>query len=135
MPNDQESATEELLSKAGAGEIPDCRWPAELLRMVVTLTDTWQRAGVDLDEAVKRAREGVSAIAWSQGGRPVYLPTGESLKRAIRDASIWAEYHYRPGDIQVLREKHGLKTDRAVYAIIAKQRKFWRDKVRRLTPG
>ena len=118
-----------LLDKAGAGEIPEARWPGELLAMVAVVADTWVRHGSASDLAAERAREAVAAIAWRLGGRQIYLPSGESMERAVQDAALWAEYNYRPNDVERLRIKYKLATEREVYRIIERQRELWQAKV------
>ena len=111
-----------LLDMASDDSIKKSKWPRQLLNMVETLTSVWVRHGISPEEAATRAREGVAALAWSQGGRPVYLPVGRCMAIAVRDAAMFAEYTYRPDDIGRLREKYAITSEGNVFKILREQK-------------
>jgi len=106
--------------------------PAVLLRWEGTLKEM-----VEIAEAELRAKLGertdvpeiarfvVFAICDVMGGSVVYLPRGEALKKAMRDASIfrdWRDNNIQPSD---LVRKYRLASP-TIYDIIARQRALHR---------
>ena len=106
--------------------------PAVLLRWEGTLKEM-----VEIAEAELRAKLGertdvpeiarfvVFAICDVMGGSVVYLPRGEALKKAMRDASIfrdWRDNNIQPSD---LVRKYRLVSP-TIYDIIARQRALHR---------
>lgn len=102
------------------------RWPGLLVEMIDVLGDRYVRSGMDKGEAASLARLAITALAQHFGGRPFYLPRGDRLKRALRDAQIWDEF---TGDnVFELAERHRL-TPKQIYEILAEQRKWHRARV------
>lgn len=106
--------------------------PAVLLRWEGTLKEM-----VDIAESELRAKLGertdvpeiarfvVFAICDVMGGSVVYLPRGEALKKAMRDASIfrdWRDNNIQPPE---LVRKYRLASP-TIYDIIARQRALHR---------
>ncbi|MDU9022148.1 transcriptional regulator [Pseudomonas corrugata] len=106
--------------------------PAVLLRWEGTLKEM-----VEIAEAELRAKLGertdvpeiarfvVFAICDVMGGSVVYLPRGEALKKAMRDASIfrdWRDNNVQPSE---LVRKYRLASP-TIYDIIARQRALHR---------
>ncbi|TWC21086.1 MULTISPECIES: Mor transcription activator family protein [Pseudomonas] len=106
--------------------------PAVLLRWEGTLKEM-----VEIAEAELRAKLGerpdvpeiarfvVFAICDVMGGSVVYLPRGEALKKAMRDASIfrdWRDNNIQPSE---LVRKYRLASP-TIYDIIARQRALHR---------
>ncbi|WP_110972160.1 Mor transcription activator family protein [Pseudomonas huaxiensis] len=78
-----------------------------------------------LDQVPQIARAVVYAICKTMGGAVVYVPRGDPLRRALRDAEIfreWREQNRRPDE---LARKFNLSSQ-AVYDIIARQRELHR---------
>lgn len=67
---------------------PECDWPASLRNLfdVVAAALRHAPAGSDIE---RQARDVVLAIAEYLGGEKVYLPTGEALRRAVRNVMIY----------------------------------------------
>lgn len=102
------------------------RWPELLVEMIDVVTDRYRRRGMDAGEAGALARLAVTALAQHFGGRPVYLPRGDRLKKALRDKQIWDEF---TGDnVFALAERHRLTT-KQIYEILDAQRKHHRARV------
>ena len=83
----------------------------KLLQLLPGMTDTVPQI----------AREVVYAICQTMGGAVVYIPRGDKLRRALRDAEIfrgWRDQNTRP---DALARKFDLSSQ-AVYDIIARQR-------------
>ena len=71
----------------------------------------------------------VLEIANYLGGRPVYLPRGDALKRALRDRRIWRDSGKVPPDDLATREGLCLQQ---VYKIVGEMRALEK---RRRQPG
>lgn len=106
--------------------------PAVLTRWEGTLREMCEIAEAKLKTELKDgvtpaelARHVVFAICDTLGGSVVYLPRGDSLKRAMRDAAIfqdWRENNTHPIE---LARKYRL-ISQTIYDIIAKQRALHR---------
>ncbi len=97
------------------------RWP-QLLADIVDLFHTELiRQGYDEPKARLAAGKLVGTLSHYYGGRAVYLPTGDTLKSALRDNQLFIEWSLESkGDIDSLAKKYGL-TNSTVYAILRQQ--------------
>ncbi len=77
------------------------------------------------DTVPKIAREMVYAICQTMGGAVVYIPRGDKLRRALRDAEIFREWRDKNVRPDALARKFDLSSQ-AVYDIIARQRALHR---------
>ena len=123
-----------LLDHHGELDLPEHAWPANLLKLVVVWADMWARRGVPEEEAARRAKEAAITLARYLGGTQMYMPTGESLDEAVRDALIFREYRCKPFNAEEVARKHGLVPDRA-RAIYKKQCDLYRARVQPFLPG
>lgn len=106
--------------------------PAVLLRWEGTLKEMVEIAESELraklgerTDVPEIARYVVFAICDVMGGSVVYLPRGEALKKAMRDAAIfrdWRDNNIQPSD---LVRKYRLASP-TIYDIIARQRALHR---------
>lgn len=103
----------------GAMDLPDARWAPALANMVAVLDATFRRAGVEADQAARLATAGVLAQAEYAGGRMMYLPRGERLRLALRDAEIYLRA--KRGNIPELASEYQL-SDIHIYRICREQR-------------
>lgn len=101
------------------GELPESKWAPLLASLVSVLEALYRRQGKDEDSAFQQASDSVMAIAEYFGGRVVYLPRGDKLKAALRDAEIYRRSHR--GNIEALAEEHGL-TVIHIYRICRQQK-------------
>ena len=95
-------------------------WPVTLADLVDVLADHLEsRKGLDFDAAMKDAQDLIVVISHYLGGRSIYLPRDDRIKRAIRDAAI-----YRAFDGTNHRElAHRARlTPAQIYNIIGRQR-------------
>lgn len=69
------------------------KWPSRLLELADVFEATFHRARVTLADLTPRqaAELMVRALASNQGGRPVYLPTGEAIEDALRARRVWRD--------------------------------------------
>ncbi len=114
------------LVERGVEDLPADRWPPVLAAMVAVLDSTYRRLGLDVDQAARLATSGVLAQAEYMGGRMFYLPRGERLRTALRDAEIFHRANGR--NIQLLATEFGI-TDIQVYRICKQQKKLHLAKV------
>lgn len=109
------------LLAANLDNIPTHRWAHGLVQLIEVQEATFVRLGLPRDEAFQLARAGVVAIAEFGGGRAWYLPRGDDLHIALRDAEIWRRANRR--NIGELAAEHGL-TERQIWRICSQQRKL-----------
>lgn len=95
-------------------------WPSLLAELVDVLADHYEGRGqMGPEEAMTRAQDVIVVIAHHLGGRNIYLPRDDRLKRAIRDATI---YRFFDGsNHRDLSQKTGLTTAQ-IYHIISRER-------------
>lgn len=99
-------------------EIEDA-WPQLLLDMLLVMQTAYQDAGAKPEQARELAFIGMRSLAHYHGGRTFYLPRGEGLEQALRDARMWDEFNGK--NIGELCTKHRL-TEQRVYQVLAEQR-------------
>lgn len=100
-------------------DVPEDRWARTLARLVEVLFARYRRNGMAPEDAGKLANATVIEIAHYFGGRPVYLPRGDRLKIALRDAEIFRRA--RRGNIEALADEFGLNVIQ-IYRIIRQQK-------------
>jgi Mor family transcriptional regulator len=126
MPEGDEAL--ELL-QAGADDVPEDRWAPTLARLVEVLVARFKRNGMRETEAGRLANDTVLEIAHYFGGRTLYLPRGDRLTIALRDAEIYRRA--RRGNVQQLAEEFEL-TDIQVWRIVRQQRRLH---IAKIQPG
>jgi len=98
---------------------PAHQWPPLLAELFDVLFAYNKRQGIDEETAAIDARDRCVLLAGYFGGRMMYIPTGEKLQNALRDAVIWHEF--KGNNQNELAEKYGLTVVR-IYQILAEQR-------------
>ncbi|CAD7351602.1 transcriptional regulator [Xanthomonas arboricola] len=114
------------LIERGTVDVPEDRWAPMLASMVAVLESTYRRLGLGDAQAAKLATAGVLAQAEYAGGRMLYLPRGDRLRKALRDAEIY--HRARRGNIHQLADEYGL-TDIHIYRICREQKELHLSKV------
>ena len=109
----------DLIEHMGNRVPPQHQWPPLLADIFAVLRAYNLRNGLDETDAAVDARDRCVLLADYFGGRMVYMPTGERLHQALRDAMIWTEF--RGNNHLALAEKYDLTVVR-VYQILAEQR-------------
>jgi Mor family transcriptional regulator len=101
--------------------VDESQWAPLLVDMVrVVEADIARRSGqAATPAAFAESRHIVLALAEYFGGRQVYLPKGDRLKTALRDAEIWRKFTGR--NTRELADEHGL-SEFHMYAILKRQR-------------
>ncbi|MCC8686218.1 Mor transcription activator family protein [Xanthomonas campestris] len=114
------------LIERGTVDVPEDRWAPMLASLVAVLESTYRRLGLGDAQAAKLATAGVLAQAEYAGGRMLYLPRGDRLRKALRDAEIY--HRARRGNIRQLADEYGL-TDIHIYRICREQKELHLSKV------
>lgn len=98
----------------------DTPWPELLDELVDVCTAVLEERGVRRgNDAEAEAQALVLAIAQYVGGTRIYIPTGERVRIAIRDLTIWRTYDGT--NVRLLARQYGL-TETRVYQILVDQR-------------
>lgn len=102
--------------------IVSARWEGNLKEMVELAEFELLKKLPEKPEAVPEiARAVVFSICSTMGGSVIYLPRGESLKRAMRDAEIYREWLDAGAQPHELVRKYQLSSA-IIYGIIKRQR-------------
>lgn len=96
---------------------PPDAWEGTLGELLDLVTGTLERRGIG--SARGHAAAVVIELGRAMGGR--YLPKGDDVARAVRDAQIWRDYRGRPADVDALARRWKVSTIR-IYQILAAQR-------------
>lgn len=99
--------------------VPSEKWAQALVQMVEVQEQAFAALGFDEQTAFRLARTGMLALAKYHGGQGWYLPRGDKLTTAMRDAEIYRRA--RRGNIPDLAKEFGL-TDQQVWRIVRQQR-------------
>jgi len=107
-------------------------WPTLLAELVDRVADHFEGwAKMKPDGAMEWAQNVIVVIAHYLGGRNIYLPRDDRLKRAIRDAMIYRAFD--GGNHLELSRKTGLTTP-TIYNIISKERTLRQDRSQMILP-
>lgn len=109
----------ELLNEVADGLVPAQKWPQTLTEMVDAAVYELSRV-LPPEQARDYARIAILAAARQIGGDRIYLPRGDGVTVALRDAMIWHE-HRGGAEINVLARRYGLKR-RQLFSILSQQR-------------
>lgn len=111
---------QDALSLVGCtpGDVPDGRWPQTLVDMVRVQEAVYLRMGRSEDDAFALASQGVMAVAEYFGARMWYLPRGDRLRIALRDAEIFRKA--KRGNVRDLADAFRL-SEPQIYRIIREQ--------------
>lgn len=101
------------------------RWEGSLREMVEIAEVALRKKLGDHELVPELARQAVFAICDTVGGSVIYLPRGEMLKKAMRDAAIFHEWKINGAKPHQLARKYRL-ADQTIYDIIARQRALHR---------
>lgn len=98
------------------------RWPEYLADLFELMQAYNLRKKMSMEESAIDARDRCMLMAKYHGGRMHYLPTGETLERALRDVIIFKEF--RGNNHEALAAKWDLTITR-IYQILAEQTKLF----------
>jgi Mor family transcriptional regulator len=112
----------DLLSHLG-DRVPDRRlWPENLANLFEVMQAYNLRQRLDPLAAALDARDRCIVLGEYCGGRQYYIPTGEPLRIALRDAIIFHES--RRGNNRAMAKRFGL-TERQIFHIVAEQTRLF----------
>ena len=107
-------------------------WPALLAELVDVMADYLDGLSLfDTAKSLELAQNIVIVMAHHLGGRPVYLPKDDRLKRAIRDIAVYRSF--TGSNHLELAKKTGL-TPTQIYNIISSQRRLRDDRAQMKLP-
>lgn len=107
--------------------------PAVMADWIDLAADELTRSEAPLEPSAARrvAVRVVSRLCREYGGSQAYIPRGEALDRAIRDAGIWGDYDGTtdgPHGVRAIARREGL-TEIHVYRILERQRALHRARI------
>jgi len=106
-----------------AASLPESAWAPQLTELVAFLEALFKRRRMSPAAAFELACEVVMEQAHAFGGRTMYLPRGDKLRIALRDAELWRRYTGKSEEILQFARELGVTTIH-VYSIMARQRKL-----------
>lgn len=102
---------------------PSAAWPVLLKNMVDVLDDFFAQRSMPREKAKLEAKAVVAALANYFGGRQIYLPKGNTLKKALRDIDIYRQANGR--NTRELADTFGC-TERNIQRIVQEQTQLHR---------
>lgn len=97
------------------------RWAPMLVDLLRVIEATHARRGMSADAAFSAALDAVTAVAEYFGGRPIYIPRGDRLAIALRDAQIFRRV--KAGNHDAIAAEYGLTTLH-IYRIYKQQKRM-----------
>lgn len=95
------------------------RWPSLLVEVIDVMQAELLRQNFAADKAKTTASKLVGVMAHYFGGKSFYLPAGDKIKEALRDAQIYQEFNGK--NVPALVKKYRL-SESTIYAILRQQR-------------
>lgn len=89
------------------GDVPETKWAPMLADMLRVLEALYLREGQGKEEAFHLATQSAAALAEYFGGRVVYLPRGDRVRNALRDAEIYRKFR-GSRNVEQLAAEYGL---------------------------
>ena len=111
----------ELIARAGAIDVDEAKWAPQLVEFIEVVEALNRHKGIPADAAFADARDVVLALATHLGGRQFYLPRGDRLRTALRDAEIWRRFTGR--NVTALAAEYGV-SEIHLYAVLRQQREL-----------
>ncbi|WP_044469781.1 Mor transcription activator family protein [Mannheimia massilioguelmaensis] len=99
------------------------QWAGNLADMIEVMRTELCRQGEPEDQAKLRACKLAGVLAHYIGGQTIYMPTGERVKMAIRNAQIY--HDFTGNNVRELIRKYKLSESK-IYEIIREQRSLFR---------
>ncbi|MFY1006098.1 Mor transcription activator family protein [Pasteurella multocida] len=118
------------LNKIPVDELQN-KWPSILAELVDVIACELMRQGENKENAVQKSSKLAAAIGHYLGGRSTYIPTGATLKDALRDYLIYEQFNGK--NVLELVKTHKL-CESHIYAIIRRQRALTKRRFQRELP-
>lgn len=109
----------DLIERAGDVVTDRARWPQRMTELFDVLYAYNVRLGMQADTAAPDAAERTFLIADYLGGSVVYLPRGDALRRAVRDAEAYRRH--TGNNTEQLAREYGMTTTK-FYELIAREK-------------
>lgn len=109
----------DLIERAGDVVTDRARWPQRMTELFDVLYAYNLRLGMQADTAAPDAAERTFLIADYLGGSVVYLPRGDALRRAVRDAEAYRRH--TGNNTEQLAREYGMTTTK-FYELIAREK-------------
>lgn len=109
----------DLIERAGDVVTDRARWPQRMTELFDVLYAYNLRMGMQADTAAPDAAERTFLIADYLGGSVVYLPRGDALRRAVRDAEAYRRH--TGNNTEQLAREYGMTTTK-FYELIAREK-------------
>lgn len=104
-----------------AGAVPESKWAPLLVDLLRVFEARNKRQGMTPEAGYAQAVDSVLLIAEYFGGRVVYLPKGDRLRKALVHAEIWRKFTGK--NVPELAQEFEL-TEIYVYQVLGTQRKL-----------
>ncbi|ELK8448805.1 transcriptional regulator [Salmonella enterica] len=112
-------------------QIPDeelnRKWPRMLFALVEVISAELRRQGIEPEKVDKLARKVTAAQAGYMGGRPYYLPMGETLFAELRNHEMFTRWS--GGEKVESLRRHYRMSETQIYAIIREQHARYRRRI------
>lgn len=118
----RDAANEADALGAGLGDVAEHKWAPLLAELFDAIESAYRRQGQGEDQAASLAAVAVAAVAFAVGGKVVYIPRGDRLKKALRDNEIHSRWQ-RGATPEQLAEHYQVSVIHA-YRIIDQQRRL-----------
>lgn len=109
----------DLIERGGEALSDVSRWP-QRLRELFEIEHRYSLRSMPADQAAADAGARTLLIADYLGGSAVYLPRGDALRKAVRDAMIYARFN-RASNMDTLAREFGVTTPH-LYEIVAREK-------------
>lgn len=110
----------ELIERASGVLDDKTRWPQRLVEIYdVLFAYNARRRGLAEDDAARDAAAQAILLADYLGGAVVYLPRGDSLRKAVRDSEAYRRHNGR--NTEELAREYGMTTTK-FYELIAREK-------------
>lgn len=116
----------ELIERASEEVLAVKKWPQRMAEFFAVEEAYNLRRGMSAEDAARDAAERVVLLADYIGGRVVYLPTGEQIRRAARDAVMFRLEGRMSIDEMARRFDMSVAN---VYNILATQRRLYKERL------
>jgi Mor family transcriptional regulator len=116
----------DLIQRAADTNVDETQWAPLLVDMLRVLEALNKRCGLPDPAAFAAAQANVLALAEYFGGRMVYLPKGDRLRIALRDAEMWRAFTGK--NVPTLAQEYDI-SEIHCYAVLKKQRALHQHKL------
>jgi Mor family transcriptional regulator len=110
----------ELIERGGEALTDTSRWP-QRLQELFDIELRYSRRTMEPDAAAADAGARTVLLADYLGGSAIYLPRGDALRKAVRDAMIYARFT-RTANVDALAREFGVTTPH-LYEIVAREKR------------